>query len=151
MKKVFILIFQLISFAAIAQNIKIEIVDYLKTIEGTKYSTYQYANASYSYSRPLIVFITDKDQFIKVCGDVPVIFRTKQEYTDIFILGIENFTLENITKINKKIIDLFLESIIKYRGCNNLPIYTKEKMYSELIYLDKQKNFCKYLSCKKLN
>lgn len=151
MKKVFILIFLLGALKGISQNVKMEIIDYLKTIDGVKYSTYQYANASYSYSRPLIVFVTDKDRFIKVCGDVPVIFRTKQEYTDIFILGIENFTLGNITKINKEIIDLFLESVIKYRNCNNLPIYTKEKMYSELIYLDKQKNLCKYLSCKKLN
>ena len=148
MKKVIILIFLLVSFIGISQNVKIEIVDYLKTFDSIKYSTYQYANASYSYSRPLIIFITDKDKFLKVCDNIPKKFKAKQEYTDVFILGIENFTKNNITETNKKIIETFFESIIKYRDCNNLPICTKELMYSELIYLGKQEDICKYLSCK---
>ena len=149
MKKVFNMIFLLLSFKGISQNVKIEIVDYLKTIDGITYSTYQYANASYSYSRPLIIFIIDKGKFQKVYDNIPNIFRSKQEYTDVFILGIENFTRNNITQTDKKIIETFLDSIINYRNCNNLPIYTKELMYSELIYLDKLDNICKYLSCKK--
>jgi len=140
--------FSLFFSKGFSQNVKIEIVDYLKRIEGVEYSTYQYANASYSYSRPPIIFITDKDNFIKIYQEIPIFFSTKQEYTDVFILGINKFSKKNITEIDKKIISEFLENIIKFRACFNLPIYNSEQLYTSLYYIEKEENLCKYFSCR---
>jgi len=131
-----------------SQNVKIEIVDFLKSMEGVEYSTYQYANASYSHSRPPLIFITDKNNFMDIYTKIPDFFLTKQEYTDVFILGINKFNKKNLTEIDKKIIDDFLENIMKFRQCFNLPIYNKELMYTSLNYIEKEDNLCKYLSCR---
>lgn len=148
-KIVIIVIFFLLSFfKGFSQNVKIEIVDYSKNIEGIEYSTYQYANASYSYSRPPIIFITDKVNFMKIYQKIPTLYLIKQEYTDVFILGINEFNNKKITEINKKIINEFLENIVKFRVCFNLPVYNKDEMYNTLNYIDKQDNLCNYLSCR---
>lgn len=145
---IIVLFFLLFFLNGFSQNVKIEIVDYLKSFEGVEYSTYQYANASYSHSRPQIIFITDKDNFIKIQKKIEIFFSTKQEYTDVFILGINKFDKKNITEIDKKIIDEFLENIIKFRAYFNLPIYNKEQIYTSLNYIEKQDDLCNYLSCK---
>lgn len=148
-KTIFITVFSFIFFLnGFSQNVKIEIVDYLKNIESVEYSTYQYANASYSHSRPQLIFITDKDNFIKTYQKISVFFSRKQEYTDVFMLGIDKFRKENITEIDKKIINEFLNNIIKFRACFNLPINNVEQMQKTLIYIEKQEDFCNYLSCR---
>jgi hypothetical protein len=131
-----------------SQNVEIEIVDYLKSIDGVEYSTFQYANSSYSHSRPLLIFITDKDNFDKIYSKIPNFFLTKQEYTDVFVLGINKFDKNKITEIEKKIINEFLENIMKFRVCYDLPIYDKELMYTSLNYITKNDDLCKYLSCR---
>ena len=133
---------------SVAQNVNIEITDYSKKMEGVEFSTYQYGNASYSYSRPILIFVTDKDNFIEIHQKIPSFFYTKQEYTDIFILGINRFRKENITDIDKKIINEFLENIKKFREYYNLPNYSKDEMLNQLNYIEKKDAICKYLSCR---
>lgn len=133
----------------IGQNVKIEIVDYNKVLEGKIYSTYQFANASYSYSRASIFFITSKSNLIELSQKIPKLYVMKQEYTDVWILGIDNFDKNKIAETEKNIIDLFFNSIIKYRSDNNLPPYTKERLQESLIFLKGTKELCKYIRCEK--
>ena len=92
------------------QNVKLEISDYHRKIDDKVYATYQLVNASYSYSRATIVFLTNKATLFDLSGKLQNLVRPKQEYTDIWILGIENFDSKNVTETDKKIIDLFLQN-----------------------------------------
>lgn len=129
------------------QNIKLEISDYHRKIDDKVYSTYQLVNASYSYSRATIVFLTNKATLFKLSAKLQNQLRLKQEYTDIWILGIENFDSKNITETDKKIINLFLQDIIKYRADNSLPEYTFERLNTDKIFIQKSDEVCKYLIC----
>ncbi|MBB4804876.1 hypothetical protein HNP38_000148 [Chryseobacterium defluvii] len=149
MKNIIILIFSIAYTGFFAQNIKCESVDYLKKTDNKEYSTYQYINASYSYSRPLLIVIADEKVFTKIHLKVPNLFSTKQEYTDINLLGIKNFDKDHISDIDSKIIDDFVENIIKYRSVNNLPPYTKEQLKSQLKFIQKDNDICRFLVCKK--
>ena len=129
------------------QNVKLEISDYHRKIDDKVYSTYQLVNASYSYSRATIVFLTNKATLFELSAKLQNQLRLKQEYTDIWILGIENFDYKNITKTDKKIINLFLQDIIKYRADNSLPEYTFERLNTDKIFIQKSDEVCKYLIC----
>jgi hypothetical protein len=132
------------------QNVKIEISDYHRKIDDKVYATYQLVNASYSYSRPTIVFLTNKATLFDLSGKLQNLLRPKQEYTDIWILGIENFDSKNVTETDKKIIDLFLQNIMKYRADNSLPEYTFEKLNADKIFIEQTDDVCKYLICKNI-
>ena len=132
------------------QNVKIEISDYHRKIDDKVYATYQLVNASYSYSRPTIIFLTNKETLFELSGKLQNRFNAKQEYTDVWVLGIENFDSKNIIEIDKKIIDLFLQNIIKYRKDNNLPEYTFEKLNADKIFIERSDDVCKYLICKNI-
>lgn len=130
------------------QNVKLEISDYHRKIDDKVYATYQLVNASYSYSRATIVFLTNKATLFELSAKLQNRLRPKQEYTDVWILGIENFDSKNITETDKKIINLFLENIIKYRADNSLPEYTFERLNTDKIFIQKSDEVCKYLFCK---
>jgi hypothetical protein len=133
----------------LAQNVKIEIIDYYKKIEGKEFSTYQFANASYSSSRASIFFITPKNQFNKIISKVPGLFSKKQEYTDVWVLGIDIADKNNLSEIETKIVNDFYEGIAKYRTDNNLPHYDLNSLNKQVIYLDSLRNLCRYLICSK--
>lgn len=148
MKKHLILIFLFLSIYIFSQNIKCETTDYVKNINNREYSTYQYINSSYSQSRPLIIFITSSDIFMKVHEKVPIIFSSKQEYTDVYLLGIKNFNKNNIDQLDEKIIKNFINDIIKYRNFYNLQQNNIEFISSKINYLE-DNNLCKFLNCKR--
>ena len=130
------------------QSVKIEIIDYNRKIDDKVYATYQLVNSSYSYLRPTIIFLTNKATLFELSGKLKIQLNDKQEYTDIWILGIENFDSTNTTETDKKIIDLFLQNIIKYRNDISLPEYTIERVNSEKVYIERSEEICKYLVCK---
>ena len=131
----------------IGQNVKIEIADYNRKIDNKVYATFQFVNASYSYSRATIVFLTNKSTLFDLSAKLQNLITPKQEYTDIWILGIDNFDSKNITETDRKIIDLFMQNIIKYRADNSLPEYTFEKLNTDKIFIERSDEVCSYLIC----
>ena len=129
------------------QNVKIEICDYHRKIDDKVYATYQLVNASYSHSRSTIVFLTNKATLFELSAKLKNRITPKQEYTDIWILGIENFKSKNITETDKKIINVFLQNIIKYRADNSLLEYTFERLNADKIFIERSDEVCKYLIC----
>ncbi len=129
------------------QNVKIEIGDYYRKIDDKVYATYQLVNASSSYSRATIVFLTNKATLFELSAKLQNRITPKQEYTDIWILGIENFDSKNITETDKKIINIFLQNIVKYRADNSLPEYTFERLNTDKIFIERSDEVCKYLIC----
>lgn len=149
MKKILFiyLIFQIqISFG---QNVRIEISDYSRKIDGKEYSTYQFVNSSYSSSRPTLVILTNKDLFLELSTRLSTLYKSKQEYTDVWILGITDFDKKNISEVEKNIIEKFYKHIIKYRIDNDLPPYTIERLGADKIYIEQEKEICRYLMCNK--
>jgi len=130
------------------QNVRIEISDYYREFEGKVYSTYQFVSSSYSSSRPTLAIITNKDLSFELFDKLSILYKAKQEYTDIWILGINNFNPKNISEVDKKIIDKFLQQIIKYRTDNNLPPETLERLETDKIIIEKKEEICQYLMCK---
>lgn len=149
MKNLLILIFSFLSTAIYSQNIKCEITDFVKSIDNKEYSTYQYINSSYSYSRPFIVLVTNQSVFFEVHQKIPKMFSSKQEYTDVYLLGINNFDKNNVNIHDEKIIKSFIDEIVKYRKYNNLPDSDYEYALSQINYLV-DKDICKFLICRKL-
>lgn len=131
-----------------SQNVNIEITDYLKKINDKEYSTYQFVNASYSHSRPTIVLVTSKDSFMKIYHEIPLLYKSKQEYTDVYLLGIENFDSNNLTETDKLILDAFYQNIIKYRADNNLLKIEKKQIEAGTNFILKNEDLCKYFSCR---
>ena len=131
------------------QNVNIEIADYHRNIDDKVYATYQLVKSSYSYSRSTIVFLTNKATLFKLSEKLKERLTPKQEYTDFWILGIENFDSKKITETDQKIIDLFIQNIIKYRKDNNLPEYTFERLNADKIYIERSDEICKYIICSK--
>jgi hypothetical protein len=149
MKKLIFLFLLFQTTVNFGQNVNIEIVDYHRKIDDKVYSTYQLVKSSYSYSRSTIVFLTNKTTLFELSGELKNRLTPKQEYTDFWILGIENFDSKEITETDQKIIDLFLQNIIKYRKDNNLPQYTFEKLNADKIYIERSDEICKYIFCSK--
>ena len=140
--------FIILSISCFGQNIKLEISDYSKRIEGKEYATYQFVNSSYSYSRATIVFITNKKSLFELSTKFPSYYSTKkQEYTDVWILGISDFDSDNISEIDKKIINNFFQFIIKYRNDNGLPPYSEERLNESKIFLKGEREICRYFNC----
>lgn len=141
----FYLIFQ--SGICLGQNIKLEIADYSKKIEGKEYATYQFVRSSYSYSRATLVIITSRSVFLEISNKIPNIFNNKQEYTDVWVLGISGFDSSIISDTDKKIIATFFQKIIKYRADNDLPPYSFQRLEENRIIIKNQKDLCRYISC----
>lgn len=150
MKKLLCLALLLSCLKNFSQNVKIEITDYSKSFEEKTYSTCQYVNSSYSHSRPTIILVANKDSFMKIQEKIPQLYSAKQEYTDVYLLGIQNFDASNITEVDRKILDLFFDKIIKYRNDNELPIFDKDHIKSLTQFISKQEDLCKYFSCKSI-
>lgn len=148
MKNLFILVSSVVSLGVFSQNINCETTDYVKNIDNREYSTYHYVNSSYSYSRPLIIMVTSDKVFMDVHQKIPKLFSAKQEYTDVYLLGIKEFNKKNIDEINVKIINFFINDIIRYRTSNNLPDNNFEYISSQVNYLENE-DLCKFLICKK--
>ncbi|MBJ2127242.1 hypothetical protein [Flavobacterium sp. IB48] len=148
MKKT-LLIFLIFQFQiSFGQNISVEISDHYRELGGKVYSTYQYVNSSYSYSRPTLVILTNKNLSFELSTKLSIIFKAKQEYTDIWILGIADFNQKEVSEVDKKIIDTFFQQIIKYRAGNNLPSYSLESLQEDKIILERKEEICQYLMCK---
>lgn len=148
MKQISVFFLCLFFFKNYSQNIKSEVVDYSKTINNIEYSTYHYVNASYSYSRPLIILLTNKEIFMKIHQKIPILFSSKQEYTDVYILGMKNYN-NIINETDQKIQNIFISSIIKYRNDNNLPLMPEKVILSEIRYVDKEIDLSKFFTFKK--
>lgn len=149
MKKLLYLLLLFQTNVSFGQNVNIEIADYHRKIDDKVYATYQLVNSSYSFSRSTIVFLTNKATLSELSDELKNRMTQKQEFTDIWILGIENFDVKKITETDQKIIDLFIQNIIKYRKDNNLPEYTFEKLFADKIYIERSDEICKYIICKK--
>jgi hypothetical protein len=148
MKEIIIFFCCLIFSKSYSQNIESKIVDYSKSINNIEYSTYHYVNASYSYSRPQIVLLTNREIFMKMHQKIPLLFSSKQEYTDVYILGMQNYN--NITnETDQKIINVFVTSIIKYRNDNNLPSISEQSILSEIKYINEEIDLSKFFVLKK--
>jgi hypothetical protein len=130
------------------QNVKLEIFDLYKKMDERVYSIYQFAQASYSHSRATLVFITSKKTLLDLSQNIPRYFQMKQEYTDVWILGIDQVDLGTISITDNKIIEHFLNKIIKYRSDNDLPVYTFERLNQGKVFLENDKEFCRYVRCK---
>jgi hypothetical protein len=148
MKGLIFSFFMLINVSVFSQNVKCEIVDYAKDIDGREYSTYQYVLASYSYSRSMIILVTNRDVFMKIHQKIPNLFLMKQEYSDVFLLGIEGFNKNSIDELDHKIINSFIYNIVKYRIDSNLPINFYENFTESIKYIETENDICKYFRCK---
>lgn len=149
MKKLIFLFLLFQTVVNFGQNVNIEIADYQRKIDDKVYSTYQFVKSSYSYSRSTIVFLTNKTTLFELSAELKNRLTPKQEYTDFWFLGIENFDSKKITETDQKIINLFLQNIIKYRKDNNLPDYIFERLNADKIYIERNDEICKYIICNK--
>lgn len=131
-----------------AQNVYVEISDYSQKIDGHEFSTYQFVDASYSYSRATLPIVTTKEVFLQLVKMFPNSRNKKSEYTDYWILGITNFRKENIKESDRKIIDKFYTKIEKYRADNNLPTYPRDQLEQLTIFISNKSELCKYINCK---
>lgn len=145
MKKLFFIFLLFQVGSCFGQDIKIEIADYSRFIDGTEYSTFQFVNSSYSRSRPTLVLITNKDLLLDLSAKLPILYKAKQEYTDVWILGITNFNQKNISEVDKKIMAIFFQQIIKYRTDNNLSGYPLETLEAEKVFIENKEEIYKYL------
>ncbi|MCI9844361.1 hypothetical protein [Flavobacterium pectinovorum] len=130
------------------QNVSIEVSDHYRELDGKAYATYQFVSSSYSSSRPSLVILTNKDLSFELSTKLSILYKVKQEYTDVWILGITNFNQKNVSEVDKKIIDKFYQQIIKYRADNNLPLETLERLATDKIIIEKKEEICLYLMCK---
>ena len=130
------------------QNMRIDIADLSRQIDGKEYATYQFAFASYSYSRPTLIIIGDKKALLELGPKLSALCeRKKQEYTDVLILGITDFNQTALSEVDTKIIRTFFKQIMKYRIDNSLPLITLYEMESNKIFIKNTADICKYLSC----
>ncbi|KPE51188.1 hypothetical protein AOB46_11005 [Chryseobacterium indologenes] len=111
MKKKMFLFFCMVQIHCFSQNIKCETANYSKRIDGKEYSIYNYIQASYSSSRPLIVIVANKEVFTKIHLKIPSLFSVKQEYTDVNLLGINDFNKTTFPKLIKKLLILSLTEL----------------------------------------
>lgn len=133
---------------SLGQNIKLEIADYSRKVEGKEYATYQFVRSSYSWSRATVVFITNRNVFLELTRKIPELYNIKQEYTDVWVLGITDFDQNHISEVEKTIISNFLHKIIKYRGDNDLPEYTFQRLEENKIFISMKEEICKFISCR---
>jgi len=138
----------LLQATVLGQNVKLEIGDFARELDGKNYSTFQFVNSSYSRSRATIVFITSKPILLELTQSIPKLFKVKQEYTDVWVLGIADFDPQKIGVTDQKIITTFFQKIIKYRNDNDLPAYSMERLEEARYIINSKEEICKYIACR---
>ena len=142
----------LISFIAISnlysQHVKMEITDYNKKMGEKTYSSYHFVQASYSYSRAYILLITNDSIFDKLHVKIPSYYNAKQEYTDVYMLGIKDLDFDNPSKEDRDIINTFYDAITVYRNNNNLIYFDKRYFDSNTYFLRQETDIKRYLMIK---
>lgn len=148
MKK-FILAFTFLTFHFCnSQNVNVKISDYAKNIDGKNYSTFKYVNSSYSSGRAFVTIVLNRSLFNQYEDNISKVYKRKQEYTDVYLIGIENFNYDNISDIDKKIIATAIADILEFRKYFGLPIEGKaEYINSQIIYPKNKKDFCAIFRC----
>ena len=114
-----------------SQIINCEEIEYSNKYGDKKYSTYHYVKSSFS-KRNFQVFISNDTIFSDVIKKIPKIFNEipKQDVTDFYVLGISEFNIEDISKIEKDLIINFIIEINQYRSSKNL--FTVSENLSEI-------------------
>lgn len=131
-----------------SQNINIKISEYDKKLDSTSYSQFLFVNASYSSSRPLLFIVVNKKLFPIMEKKVQSVFKFKQEYTDIVVLGLDNNNLSQLKDIDNKIISNTIEYIVEFRNFFRLPEILKEDIYKSIFFVSQEEDLCKELFCK---
>ncbi|KGO78686.1 hypothetical protein Q762_15005 [Flavobacterium cauense R2A-7] len=147
--KISLIILVLFSSVCYSQNVYMEFSDFQK-IENKEVWTYQFVDASYSYSRPTLPIVTTKEIFLELVNSLPKLRGKAKEYSDYWILGIKDFKAEIKSDLDNKIIDEFYKKIEKYRLDNNLPPFSKKTLGQQTIFISEKSEICKYLNCKTL-
>ena len=96
------------------------------------------------------VFISNDTIFSDVIKKIPKIFNEipKQDVTDFYVLGISEFNIEDISKIEKDLIINFIIEINQYRSSKNL--FTVSENLSEIKqihYFKSSEELCEYMIC----
>ncbi|AWG20890.1 hypothetical protein FFWV33_04705 [Flavobacterium faecale] len=148
MKKI-ILVFMFLTFhLCSSQNVYVKISDYNKKVDGKNYATFKFVNSSYSSGRPFVTMVVNKNLIVEYENKISKAYHHKQEYTDVYLIGIENFNYSNISDIDKKIIAISLDDIIEFRKYFGLPIEEDTKhISSSIIYIKNEMDFCKVFGC----
>lgn len=149
MKKYIYFIVLLHTSLCMSQNVSIKISDYNKKIDSTYYSQFLFVNASYSSSRPLLFIVVNKKLFPIIEKKVQSAFKSKQEYTDVCVIGIANNNLSELKDIDNKIITNTMEYILEFRRFFGLPVILKEDIYNRILYISQEDELCKELFCRK--
>jgi hypothetical protein len=97
-------------------------------LENKKFSNFQFADANYSGTRSILPIVTTKEIFLAFENSIPNLRGTKREYTDIWVLGINDFNVQSKSDLDNKINDEFYKQIEKYRYDNDLPPYSKNNL-----------------------
>lgn len=150
MKKIIFILIFLISHLCISQNVYVKISDYAKNIDGKNYATFKYVNSSYSSGRPFVTMVIDKSLIVEYENKISKAFIHKQEYTDVYLIGIEDFNYNNVSDIDKKIIVVSINDIVEFRKYFGLPIEEDAKyLSSSIIFIKNERDFCKIFGCEK--
>ena len=131
-----------------SQNVYTEVSDYARTVNEVQFGTFQFVDASYSRSRPTLTIITTKEIMRELMVALPKLRGKKSEYTDYWILGIEEFKPTNISEAQTRIIESFYSQIQKYRSDNNLPHFQLTQLKSASITTSNKSDICKNINCK---
>lgn len=135
-----------------SQIIKCEEIKYSLKYDDTMYSTYHFVKSDYSM-RGFQVFVTNEKIFQQVKDQIPQIINKtpKQNTTDFYVLGIENFEKLSIDK-TEKIIENFINEINEYRYFNKLStVYNKEFINEHILrYISDTDELCKFMICEKI-
>lgn len=132
-----------------AQNVNLEIIDFVQKLDGREFSIYQFARSSYSSSRSSVILIIPKRQFLDLTRIIPELFKRKQEYTDVWILGFDIIDRTKLSDIELKVVDKYFNRIVKYRIDNDLPPYDLKRLSEQVIFLNNYKEICNNLMCPK--
>lgn len=151
MKRTILIINLIVSSLCFSQRVKCEETNYLD-YHDREFSSYHYIESDNSM-RSLQVFIVNNKAFEKISLKIPEIFRNrpKQDFTDIYVLGISGFDKNTISQTEKEIIENFILDIKKYREFNKLsPIDNDEFTYKNIVrYIQNIDELCLYMICKK--
>ncbi|AXB55314.1 hypothetical protein HYN86_01305 [Flavobacterium fluviale] len=132
-----------------SQIIKGEETYYIANQE-KNYSTYHFVKSEYSI-RSFQIFVVNMINFEKIKSSIPKTFsrRPKQDFTDIYVLGIENFDKTQLMENEKKIIENYIIEINKYRAFYNLSVIEDREFIEKnfLHYIDNEKDLCLYMLC----
>jgi hypothetical protein len=102
----------------------------------------------YSRSRATLPIITSRKTLLELSIFFPQLRGVYKEYTDFWILGIEDLDNKVLSGADKKIIELFYQTIIKYRVDSNLPAIPKDQLSDLTTFISAKSEICKYVTCR---